>query len=56
MAEADDAAAARRRTVVTDYRNKLLNCRELETRVRTGNTAPPPPVPPLMLSGCLLDL
>jgi hypothetical protein len=52
MAEADDAAAARLRTVVTDYRNKLLNCRELETRVRTGNTMPPP----LMCSGCLFDL
>ncbi|CAN6163516.1 unnamed protein product [Urochloa humidicola] len=26
----------RRRAAVTDYRKKLLNCRELETRVKTG--------------------
>lgn len=36
MADGEDAAAARRRSVVADYRKKLLNCRELESRVSTG--------------------
>jgi 26S proteasome regulatory subunit T4 len=36
MADGEDAAAARRRTAISDYRKKLLNCRELESRVGTG--------------------
>lgn len=36
MADGEDAAAARRRAAITDYRKKLLNCRELESRVGTG--------------------
>ncbi|AQK60009.1 26S protease regulatory subunit S10B B [Zea mays] len=35
MADGEDAAAARRRAAITDYRKKLLNCRELESRVGT---------------------
>uniref|UniRef100_M8B876 26S protease regulatory subunit S10B n=1 Tax=Aegilops tauschii TaxID=37682 RepID=M8B876_AEGTA len=35
MADGEDAAAACRRTAISDYRKKLLNCRELESRVGT---------------------
>jgi hypothetical protein len=41
MADGEDAAAARRRTAITDYRKKLLNCRELESRVGTGESSVP---------------
>ena len=44
MADGEDPAAARRRSAITDYRKKLLNCRELESRVGTGEW---PPLPPL---------
>jgi hypothetical protein len=40
-AEGEDAAAARRRAAATDYRKKLLTCRELEARARTGTYAFP---------------
>ena len=42
MADGEDAAAARRRAAITDYRKKLLNCRELESRVGTGESSPSP--------------
>jgi hypothetical protein len=38
---AEGGEDARRRTAVTDYRKKLLTCRELEARVKTGTTPPP---------------
>jgi len=38
---AEGGEDARRRTAVTDYRKKLLTCRELEARVKTGNTPLP---------------
>jgi hypothetical protein len=38
MADGEDAAAARRRAAVADYRKKMLNCRELESRVGTGES------------------
>jgi hypothetical protein len=47
MADAEDAAAARRRAAITDYRKKLLNCRELESRVGTGESSRSPPPPAL---------
>jgi hypothetical protein len=41
MAEvAEDPAATRRRAVASDYRKKMLNCRELEARVKTGTVRP----------------
>jgi hypothetical protein len=43
MADGEDAAAARRRAAITDYRKKLLNCRELESRVGTGESSRSPP-------------
>jgi 26S proteasome regulatory subunit T4 len=49
MADGEDAAAARRRASVTEYRKKLLNCRELESRVSTGEPpAPHPSTSPLL--------
>ena len=54
MADGEDAAAARRRSAITDYRKKLLNCRELESRVGTGESPPlPPPRPPTPLDPSL---
>ena len=38
---AEGGEDARRRAAVTDYRKKLLTCRELEARVKTGNTPLP---------------
>jgi hypothetical protein len=39
---------ARRRAAVAEYRKKLLSCRELEARAKTGNMPPPPlPLPPV---------
>ena len=46
MADGEDAAAARRRAAITDYRKKLLSCRELESRVGTGESSRSPPSPP----------
>jgi hypothetical protein len=34
-------AAARRRAAAADYRKKMLNCRELESRVGTGESPTP---------------
>jgi hypothetical protein len=45
MAEGEEDA--RRRAAVAEYRKKLLSCRELEARAKTGNA--PPPLPPVYL-------
>jgi hypothetical protein len=44
---AEGGEEARRRAAIAEYRKKLLTCRELEARVKTGNTPLPHPLPPV---------
>ena len=44
---AEGGEDARRRAAVAEYRKKLLSCRELEARAKTGNAPPPPRLPPV---------
>ena len=50
---AEGGEDARRRAAVAEYRKKLLSCRELEARAKTGNAPPPPPNPPASTRACM---